>query len=160
MKTKLIEPDAKTYFKIFLHRQIRLSWWKYVFLWLVTTLIVLQNFDLAFTKFLVIFSILFPLFIVWHLWRYTHSKENKVFYIPRYFEITDDMMIAHLADNTISEIKLQHFIKRYSTKEYSLFFLSKSSFIYIPKNAFDNEISYNDIINKVDGIIMNKSGKP
>jgi hypothetical protein len=157
MKTRLIAPTEKELFNIILLKHIKSKWWSYAVIWVLTVILkILQGPNDDFPNFLIIFSIIYPFFITWYFWRYTHSTSNKVFFIPRYYEISDDALISRMTDGSNSEVKLINFVKVYSTKYYSLLFLSKVGFIYLPKDGFDYEADYMDFINNLTEIIKNK----
>ena len=139
MRTQIIKPDEITYFRIFFHNFVRRAWWRFLFLWAVTILITIQNFDSFFTLFAIAISIVLPMAIIWYMWKYSRSPENKIFYLSRYYDISDDKITGYMSDGTISEFKYENFIRLYNAENYVLLYLSKSSFLYIPKNSFQNE---------------------
>jgi hypothetical protein len=138
IKTKSIKLTPKSYFKVLISNYFLLRWWLYLFIWLVTVFLIFVKFD-YFTVFMIVFSIIYPLMLVFTYWRYANSKDNKIAFIERYYEIDEEKMTAYLEDGTINPFKFSYIIKIRKRKEYWLLYISKSQFIYLPLSSFASE---------------------
>jgi hypothetical protein len=134
--TNKVQFTNKSYFKILLQINAKKYAWFLILAWglALTNLFkdVLGDFDI----FYIIFSIVFPIYFIFYYWRFANSKENKIFFLERYYTIDENKIVGFLSDGTESIIKSEHFIKFLEVKESFLIYISKNQFLYFPKNAF------------------------
>jgi hypothetical protein len=136
--TKNIQLTPKKYFSIMINRYIRQRWWLYAFLWLITILLSLIKVDM-FTIFMLCFSVLYPLAIIFTYKRYAKSNDNKIAFIEKHYQIDETTLTSYLSDGTSGTIKLQNIIKTVKAKDCFLLFISKGQFYYFPYNSFNSE---------------------
>lgn len=96
-----------------------------------------------FERFLIGMAIIYPILIVWQLWRYANSKDNRIFLLERYYEIEKEKINGIIDGDTNSPIKIEHFIKVDLIKNTYLLFIAKNQFIYIPIDSFQTESDLN-----------------
>jgi len=109
-----------------------------------------QNKD-SFEYFLLFFAFFYPIILLFQFWRYANSKENKLFLVERFFEISEDDITGILQDGSESKVKMENIIKVVTLSKYYLLYISTSQFIFIPKDSFMNhedEDWFTNIINK------------
>ena len=88
---------------------------------------------------LMVLFFFYPFIIIGQLWRQAHAKDNKLFYIGRSFEITEDKINGLIEDGTESAVKFEHVIKIKILMNYYLLYITKNQFLYIPKDSFQSE---------------------
>jgi len=101
---------------------------------------------------ILIFFVAMPLFVAISLLFYVNSKENKIFFKKRYFEIENNFLINHLDDGSSGRINIDNIIKVIKTAKYYLLYVSAIQFHYLPKSAF---LSAEDI-EKFDTLLKEK----
>lgn len=79
------------------------------------------------------------MFLVYRFWRFSHSKENKIFLVRRELTISNELIEDSLEDGTVYPMKIDHFIRHEKIKENYLLFVSKSNFLILPESAFKTE---------------------
>ena len=89
-------------------------------------------------------------------WRYVTSKDNKIMFLERHFEIDNEKINGIIDQGTYSPIKLEYFIKVDFIRKTYLLYNAKNQFIYIPVDSFesdsDREWFDNEIIKKIKKI--------
>lgn len=139
IQTKSIQLTKNRFFITLLSIYLKNRWWLLVlYIFLGFTLCFDHNKDFG-KKFFAFFFLLYPILMVLRYWQFANSNDNKVFLLERNFEMTEDKIIGHLSDGTVSEILVEHFVKTVELKKSYLLYLSKIQFIYIPKDSFQNE---------------------
>jgi len=139
IKTNKIKLTPNTVFTTLLKIYWRKRWWFIILMLLMGMLVFTTGQGDANSVFIISFSILYPLLIVFQYWRFANSKENKSYLIEREYEIFNDRIIAILSDGTSSTILTEHFVKYVKLKNDYLLYLSKIQFIYVPNEAFKTE---------------------
>lgn len=151
IKTKPVKLTPKQYFKIIMSNYLRRRLWLYIIVWLLTILLIFIKFD-TFTIVMIVFSIVYPVALVIMYRRFAYSKENKIAFIERYYELDDKKMTAFLEDGTINPYKLEYITRIQKNKAYWLLYISKTQFIYFPINCFNSEEDFKYFQN----IVQNK----
>jgi hypothetical protein len=134
--TKKIQFTNKSYFKILLQINLKKYFWLFVLLWFFALINIFKSELNYFDIYIIIFSVAFPIYFFLWYWRFANTKENKIFFLERYYNIDNDKIIGFLNDGTENTIKKEHFIKFLELKESYLIYISKVQFLYFPKNAF------------------------
>jgi len=126
-------------FKILIRVYLKKRWWLLAWVWvLVIILLLMENKD-TFANLLIAFIILFQLLLIFQYWFYARSKDNKIFFLGRYYEIDPEKIVGFLEDGTSSPIKIEHFVKAIKIDNYNLLYLAKTQFIYLPNQCFKCE---------------------
>lgn len=137
--TKNIKQTSKEYFKILVMINIKKRWWIFVLLWLLALVNIIRGRMDTFNIFFIVFSIVYPLLYLAYLFWFANSKDNKLYFIERYYDIYEDKIIGFLSDGTESPIKLEYFVRVLEMKNYYLLYISKAQFVYLPKDSFKSE---------------------
>jgi hypothetical protein len=139
IKTKQFQLTPDLLQNILLIRYFKKRWWLLAWLWIIAiSLLFIPGRD-YFKTFFIVFAAIYPMLLVYRLWRFSHSKDNKIFFIRRELKITDDLIEDSLEDGTVYPMKIDYFIRHEKIKENYLLFVAKSNFLVIPKTAFEKE---------------------
>jgi len=114
--------------------------------WLVTLLLLVLLYTIA-SHLRLVLSLAIIAYLFWitvYFWLFANSKENKIFFKKRYYEIDDEFITGYIEDGSFSKIKLSNIVKVVKTKKYYLLYTSQIQFIYLPLSIFTSE---NDVIN-------------
>ncbi len=138
ISTRQITPRKKELFRFMIIRYVRKKWWLLVLAVGVGVLSSLntREGDYSFLATIFFFLIFLPVAISLSIWHYLGSKNNKVFYLSRYFEIGADTIKNILEDGSVSSIKLANFIKSERIGGFYLLYTSKTQYFMIPENSF------------------------
>jgi hypothetical protein len=139
IKTKKIQLTTNTLFSTLLNVYFKKRWWLIIWILIIGVLFSTSKSRGSTEIFIIFFSFAYPFLIAFQYWRFSNSKDNKVFFLEREFEVFQDRIIATLSDGTSSTIMIKHFIKVIELKNSYLLYSSKTQFMYIPKNAFQSE---------------------
>lgn len=139
IKTNKIKLTTSSVFATLLKIYWRKRWWFIILMILMGMIVFTTGQRDPNSVFIISFTILYPLLIVFQYWRFANSKENKSFLLEREYEIFDDRIIANLSDGTTSTILTEHLVKYVKLKNDYLLYLSKIQFIYLPNEAFKTE---------------------
>ncbi len=155
INTKNIKLTTKTLFTTLLTVYLKKRWWLILFILIVSFLISLTENKDNDDYFIIIFGFIYPLIILLQYWQFANSKDNKIFLLEKNYEIDNEKIIGNLNDGTSSTIMNNHFIKAIQLKKSYLLYISKTQFIYIPKNAFQTEQDKNWFEKEIVGNIKN-----
>jgi len=138
IKTKLYSISKNDYFKIAVQLRLRKSWPIYA----LTLLLVIYFFNRygedTFATFFVIYGIILIPGMIAYLYYWTHSNENKIVFLPRQLAF-DEEKISATVEGAISEIPIKFITKIVRLKNFWLIYISKSQFVFIPKDAFETD---------------------
>jgi hypothetical protein len=139
IKTKKIQLTTKTLFSTLLNVYFKKRWWLIIWILIIGILVSTSRKRGSTEIFIMLFSFAYPFLIAFQYWRFSNSKDNKVFLLEREYEVLEDRIVATLSDGTSSTIMIKHFVKVIKLKNAYLLYSSKTQFMYIPKNAFHSE---------------------
>jgi hypothetical protein len=139
VRTKKIQLTNKTFFKTLLSVYLKKRWWLILFILIIAILSLFNRNEDTSNDFLIYFGFIYPPIILLQFWRFANSKDNKIFLLERDYEIDNEKIIGNLSDGTSSTIMNNLFIKTIQLKKTYLLYISKTQFIYIPKDAFLTE---------------------
>jgi hypothetical protein len=139
IRTERFALTSQDYFKIILTTYLKKRWWIISLLLLFGLLFSLRNEKDSFEYFLMLFAFFYPIIVLISFWRYSKSKDNKLFLVERFYEISDDSLTGILSDGSVSIIKKDNFIKTVELRKYYLLYISKNQFVIFPKRAFINQ---------------------
>lgn len=148
--TKKIKLTSKKYFKILITRYIIKRWWLIVCVWTLAIIMWFIGNHGAFEYYyFTSMAISYPFLLVWKLWRYANSKDNKLFMLERYYEMDKNKITAIIDDDINSPMKMEYFIRVYLIKNTYLLYIAKNQFIYIPIDSFKSESDLNWFKNEI-----------
>ncbi|WP_343613308.1 YcxB family protein [Flavobacterium sp.] len=156
IKTKKFQLTQKEYFSFIIRILLKKRWWLFAFMWFLTIAILFKDEKDSSDTFLIVFSILYPLVILFQYWRLAYSKENKIIYKERQYEIFSDRIIAYMGEISEGTIDNQNFIKVFELKDLYLLYISKGQCFYFPKRIFESHEDENWFRNEVFLKIKNK----
>lgn len=81
-------------------------------------------------------AILYPLYILWHAWRFASCDDNRNVYTWRQYRFEDEFFHAEMEDGSDSRMRYEYVIRVGVTKQYYPLYLSKSQFICVPFRVF------------------------
>jgi hypothetical protein len=139
IRTERFALTSQEYFKIIVTTYLKKRWWIISLLLLFGLLLSLRNEKDSFEYFLMFFAFFYPIIVLISFWRYSKSKDNKLFLVERFYEISEDSLTGILSDGSESIIKKDNFIKTVELTKYYLLYISKNQFIIFPKKAFINQ---------------------
>jgi hypothetical protein len=84
-------------------------------------------------------AILYPALLMFYVWRFAGSPENKIIYAERRFEFDDEFINGYLPDGSESKFRYDHITRvERSTNHYQLH-LSRTQVVCIPVRAFHSQ---------------------
>lgn len=137
--TKNFQLTPKEFFLTLIKVYLKKRWWYFPLIWTFAVIFSLNDGVDSFAQFYVLFSIIYPIVLLYKYWAYANSKDNKIFLIERYFDIYEDRLVGFLSDGTENTIKTEHFIKLIDLENMYLLYIAKTQFIFIPKDSFKKE---------------------
>ena len=143
IETNSVQFTTKTFFVTLLLVYLKKRWWLLIWFLILSIALLFKEQRDSIEKFLVLIGFVYPIIIVFQYWRFANSKDNKVFFLERNYEIYDDKIIGNLSDGTSNEILIIHLIKAINLKKCFLLYLSKNQFLYFPKDSFKSESDKN-----------------
>jgi len=154
IKTKRVKLTPKELFLILILQYLKKRWW--LFAWIFILAIIMLGLDGigdSFKIFFILFTIICPILIVIQFWMHVVSKDNKIMFLERYYEIDNEKINGIIDQDTYSPVKLDYFIKVDFIRKTYLLYIAKNQFIYIPANSFesdaDREWFDNEIVKKI-----------
>lgn len=123
-----------SFFKILLNVYIRRRWWLMAFIIIMGLINAVGDYKSG--TFFIVFAVLYPLLVLFQLWRFANSPENRNFLIERYYEINNDEIRIFSSDGSNSTLKLSVFTKAIILPQYYLLYVSKTQFLIVPKRSF------------------------
>lgn len=111
--------------------------------WMLALVIIIGlanlNGNYATEKFFVIFAAAYPFLVLFGLWNYANSDENRNFYKPRHYEIDAEKITAYMESGSDGTIMVNDFVKTLQVGNYYLLYLSKNQFLPIAKDSFQSD---------------------
>ena len=139
IKTKEFQLTPDLLQNILLIRYFKKRWWLLAWVWVLAILMLfIPGWD-NFKTFFIVFAAIYPMLLVYRFWRFSHSKENKIFFVRRVLKITNDLIEDSLEDGTVYPMKIDNFIRHEKIKDNYLLFIAKSIFLVLPMSAFETE---------------------
>jgi hypothetical protein len=90
-------------------------------------------------KFLVVYGLIYPGWILVYLTIHVNSNKVSSVSMKRSYEINDEKIIAMHADGSSNEFYIENITEVKQNKNELLLYFSKSEFIYMPYEAFQND---------------------
>jgi len=137
--TRKIEQSSDDFFYLLLTIYFKKRWLMLLWIWLVIFVLLFSTRISSLEYLLIGFLFLSQVFLVIQYWLYAHSKDNRIYLLPRTFEISQDQIVEWMGDGTSSTIKKERFIKVMRTGKCFLLFVAKNEYVYLPFSAFESE---------------------
>jgi len=153
IKTQKIELTGNEFFRLIFSIYLKKRWWLLAWIWILIVILLFGGSIGLVEISLLAFILLFQVIIVGQYWFYAHSKENRLYLLPRHYEIDSDQVVELMEDGTTSTIRTERFIKVMKTTRYYLLYVALNEYIYLPLSAFesvaDREWFEEAIVNKI-----------
>lgn len=155
IRTRKIELTGDEFFYLLLTIYFKRKWLTITWIWLVIFILLFSAQINAIEYWLVGILCFLQVVLVLQYWVYAHSTDNRIYLLPRYFEITEEHIVECMDDGTTSTIKTERVIKIMRTGKCFLLFVAKNEYIYLPFSAFESETD----IKWFESEIVKKTGK-
>mgnify|MGYP000913824564 CR=1 FL=1 len=139
IRTGKIQLSSDEFFHLLLTIYVKRKWLTIAWIWVVIFILLFTARINAIEYWLVGILCLLQVFLVLQYWFYAHSKDNRIYLLPRFFEITSDQIMEQMDDGTSSTIKTDRIIRVMQTGKCYLLFIAKNEYIYLPFSAFERE---------------------
>ena len=156
IKTKKFNLTKKEYFSFLIRILLKRRWWLFALIYVMTFMILFKDEKDSSDDFFIVFGVLYPLIILLQYWRLAYSKENKIIFKERQYEIFSDRIIAYMGEISEGTIDNQNFIKVFELKDLYLLYISKGQCFYFPKRIFESKDDENWFRNEIFLKIKNK----
>jgi len=118
---------------------LKKKWWLFALTWFAGVLILLDQEKDIFKILIMVLVFAYPLLVFFEYWRFANSKQNKLFFIERQYEIFDDKIVSYVGENSESTIAIENFVKTFELNDVYLLYISKNSSVYFPKRIFQSK---------------------
>ncbi|SHM69149.1 YcxB-like protein [Flavobacterium chilense] len=149
IKTKKFQLTKKEYFSFILRILLKKQWLSFAFMLTLSVAILFSNNKNYLNSSVMVFGFLFPLYMIFIYWRFANSKENKIFFTERQYEIFTDRIISNMGEISEGTVAIKSFIKVLELKDLYLLYISKAQCLYFPKRIFETQEDENWFRNEV-----------
>lgn len=153
IRTRKIELTSDEFFYLLLTIYFKRKWLTIAWIWLVIFILLFSTRINTIEYWLVGILCFLQASVVLQYWLYAHSKDNRNYLLPRFFEITSEQIVEWMDDGTSSTIKTERIIRVMRTGKCYLLFIAKNEYIYLPFDAFESpedlELFENEVIRKI-----------
>ncbi|MCR4031841.1 MULTISPECIES: YcxB family protein [Flavobacterium] len=149
IKTKKFQLTKKEYFSFIIRILLKRRWWLYAFIMFISVAILFKDNKDSSDTFIIAFGFIYPLLILFQYWRFAYSKENKIIFKERQYEMYSDRIISYMGEISEGTIDNQNFIKVFELKDLYLLYISKGQCFYFPKRIFESQEDENWFRNEV-----------
>jgi hypothetical protein len=125
-----------TFFKLLCEMYIKRRWWLMAFIIIMGLINAIGDYSSG--TFFIIMAVIYPVLVVFQLWRYAASPENRNMLLECYYEIDEEEFRTYTSEGSTSSIKLTSFIKAINLQKYYLLYISKAQFIVVTKDCFES----------------------
>ncbi len=140
IRTRKIELTSDEFFYLLLTIYFKRKWLTITWIWLVIFILLFNAARIITIEYWLVGILCFlQIALVVQYWLYAHSKDNRIYLSPRFFEIDSDQVVEWMDDGTSSTIKTERIIRVMRTGKCYLLFIAKNEYIYLPFVAFENE---------------------
>ena len=140
IKTKRTKLSPKDLFIILILIYIKKRWWLFAWIFILAIILGFDGINDSFEAFFITFAIFYPILLLVQIWMYVDSKDNKIMFLERHYEIDDEKINQIIDQDTYSPIKLEHFVKVDFIRKTYLLYFSKNQFICIPISSFESDL--------------------
>lgn len=139
IKTKTVRISKNKLLAIILLRYLKRRWYLILTVLLLGLVISQKENPEQIDLFFISICFLYPLLIIIQFWIWVNSKQNKIFFTDRMYEIDEDKISGRTDSISFSTVEKKHFIKNDLILKTYLLYLSKGQFFYIPLDSFESE---------------------
>lgn len=139
IRTRKIELSSDGFFYLLLTIYFKKRWLMLAWVWLIIFVLLFTARISSIEYLLIAFLCLTQVVLLIQYWLYAHSKDNRIYLLPRFFEISSDQIVEWMEDGTSSTIKTERFIKVMKTGHCYLLFIARNEYVYLPFTAFESE---------------------
>lgn len=150
IRTKEIKLTPNEYFKILTLKYFRQKWWLFVLIAFIVVSNLAKDNKQPLEYFLTFLALSYPLYLIYYFWSFAYSKENKIIYLGHSYQFEENQVVVNLEDGTQSEINLDYLVKSYKTKDYAMFYNTKVTCFYLPKNSFENPDDFQRVVISIE----------
>jgi hypothetical protein len=141
IETRKFTQSTKTYFNIVLRKNIRKRGWLYALLIILgfvhIFLYIFKQQESSIAWMIVCFT--YPFVIYIYLYRFAHSKDQAGFLSEKQLFFDEEKIKLVESDGTNGSFPFSRIWSVREEPSFWMLYLSKSQFIYVPKNIFYNE---------------------
>ncbi len=148
IKTQKFRLDKQRYFFIVMRKHLRKRIWFFLVIWAFAIALAFIKMNFI-TIILIIYALVYPSLVLYFLKKRFNQNTNPDIFRNRYFVLKGDSLITHFEDETSSVVKLKEIRKIYKKRKYSMAYVDKNQFVYIPKEAFLTKSEYDSFILKL-----------
>ena len=139
IRTSKIELTSDEFFYLLLTIYFKKKWLTITWIWLVIFILLFSTRINTIEYWLVGILCFLQASVVLQYWLYAHSKDNRIYLLPRFFEIASEQIVEWMDDGTSSTIRTERIIRVMRTGKCYLLFIAKSEYIYLPFSAFETD---------------------
>lgn len=140
IRTRKIELTSDEFFYLLLTIYFKRKWLTITWIWLVIFILLFSTRINTIEYWLVGILCFLQASVVLQYWLYAHSKDNRIYLLSRFFEITSEEVVEWMDDGTSSTIKTERIIRVMRTGKCYLLFIAKNEYIYLPFSAFETDV--------------------
>lgn len=156
IKTKKFQLTKKEYFMFLVRLELKRRGWLFAFMWIFSAFVLFTGKKDSFSIFIVVVGFMYPVLTIYKYWNFANSKENKIIFKERQYEVLSDRIICHMGEISEGTINNQNFIKVFDLKDLYLLYISKGQCFYFPKRIFETKEDENWFRNEVFLKIKNR----
>lgn len=156
IKIKKFQLTQTEYFFFIIRILLKRRWWIYAFMLFLSIVILFKHNKDSSDIFIIVFGLGYPILTLFQYWRFANSKENKIIFQERQYEVFTDKIIYNMGEISEGTIDVKSFIKVFELKDLYLLYLSKGQCLYFPKRVFETPEDENWFRNEVFLKVKNK----
>jgi hypothetical protein len=139
--TSSFAPTKQSLFRLLLMRYFQKKWWLYALILAcgIFSIPVTTDHDYYMGVALIACGVILPLVVCYRFWNGISSPENKVLYLPRYYEFDQENIRIFHEDGSTSSTKTSTFVKWEFFKGQYLLYMTKTQYLLIPASAFKSQ---------------------
>jgi len=149
IKTKKFQLTKKEYFMFLVRLELKRRGWLFAFMWIFSTLVLFTGKKDSFSVFIIVVGFMYPVLTIYKYWSFANSKDNKIIFKERQYEIFPDRIISRMGEISEGTIDVQNFIKVFELKDLYLLYISKGQTFFLPKRVFETQEDENWFRNEV-----------
>ncbi len=131
--------DKKRYFNLLVKLFFKRKWYISVLMATILILYIPKFSENSFTRFAVIFGIIYIPLNIYRIYRWVYAKNNANYFIESVLTVDNSFLyFKDIADNE-TKVSVATFVKMTQTEHEYLLYLSQNNFSYIPKSAFKTD---------------------
>lgn len=143
--SKEFQLDKHRYFFIVMRKHLRKRIWFIFLIWCfaIGLAFVRMNFI---TVLLILYGIGYPIIVFYFLRKRFQANINPAVFKKRFFVLKSGVLETHFDDGSVTNTQLKDIFRIYKKRKYSMVYINKHSFVYIPIEAFHSKKEYNEFL--------------